>query len=123
MMKIFDTLNNKNFMLFAANHYDNPECIDVEEFKEDLSRFKYLKRLFKRYEVSGDLQERLIINHIIVIFNVFGIDAANKMIMFKISQEHIKYLKPFLLFLNYIKDSDLVEIPMDDIIVNRLRNL
>ena len=123
MMKIFDTLNNKNFMLFAANHYDNPECIDVEEFKEDLSRFKYLKRLFKRYEVSGDLQERLIINHIIVIFNVFGIDAANKMIMFKISQEHIKYLKPFLLFLIYIKDSDLVEIPMDDIIVNRLRNL
>lgn len=122
-MKIFDTLTNKNFILFAANHYDNPECIDVEEFKEDLSRFKYLKRLLKRYEVDGDLQERLIINHLIVLYNVFGIDAANKMIMFKIHRNQLKYIKPFLLFLNYITDTDLLDIPMDEDIVKRLRNL
>lgn len=123
MMKIFDTLTNKNFALFAANHYDNPECIDVEEFKEDLSRFKYLKRLIGRYETAGDLQERLIINHLIVIHNVFGIEAANKMIQFKIGKDHLKYIKPFLIFLNYIKETDMVEIPLDDNIVQRLRNL
>jgi len=123
MMKIFDTLTNKNFALFAANHYDNPECVDVEEFKEDLSRFKYLKRLLKRYEVDGDLQERLIINHLIVLYNVFGIDATNRMLMFKIPESHLVYIKPFMLFLNYIRDTDLIDVTMDDTIVKRLRNL
>ena len=66
-MKVFDELNNRNFKLFAANHYNNPECVDVEEFKQDLNRFKYLKRLLKRYELTGDLQERLILNHLIVL--------------------------------------------------------
>jgi len=123
MMKIFDTLTHKNFELFAANHYNNPECIDVEEFKDDLIRFKYLKRLLRRYEVSGDLQERLILNHLIVIYNVFGIPAANKMILFKINEDHMKYIKPFLLFLNYIKETDMVEVELDETIIKRLRNI
>ena len=122
-MKIFDTLTHKNFELFAANHYNNPECIDVEEFKDDLIRFKYLKRLLRRYEVSGDLQERLILNHLIVIYNVFGIPAANKMILFKINEDHMKYIKPFLLFLNYIKETDMVEVELDETIIKRLRNI
>ena len=71
MMKIFEELDNNNFLLFAANHYNNPGCTDILEFKEDLNRFKYIKRLFNRYEQSGDLQERLILNHLIVIYNVF----------------------------------------------------
>ena len=83
-MKVFDELTNRNFKLFAANHYSNPECVDVEEFKQDLNRFKYLKRLLKRYELTGDLQERLILNHVIVLYNVFGIEACNKMMWFKI---------------------------------------
>jgi hypothetical protein len=123
MMKIFDVLTNKNFALFAANHYNNPECVDVEEFKEDLSRFKYLKRLLRRYEVDGDLQERLIINHLIVLYNVFGIEATNRMLMFKIPESRLTYIKPFMLFLNYIRDTDLIDVPMDDRIVERLRNL
>ena len=75
MMKIFDELTDKNFKLFAAQQYNNPECTDVEEFKNDLSRFKYLKRLLTRYEEHGELQERLILNHIIVLYNVFGIPS------------------------------------------------
>ena len=122
-MKIFDELTNRNFKLFAMQHYNNPECTDVEEFKEDLNRFRYLKRLLSRYEADSDLQERLIINHIIVIYNVFGIDAANKMIWFKLQEEHWTYIKPFLVFLNYLPIDEKVEIPLDPLIVDTLRKL
>ena len=71
MMKVFDKLNRKNFKLYAAQHYNNPECLDVNEFREDLSRFKYVKRLLSRYEAHSDLQERLILNHLIVIYNCY----------------------------------------------------
>jgi len=104
-------------------NYDNRECYDIEEFKEDLARFKYLKRLFRRYEVHNDLQERLILNHIIVIYNVFGIEAANRMMWFKIDKEHYHYLKPFLILLNYLDVNEKVEIKMDQTIINVLRNI
>jgi hypothetical protein len=105
-------------------HYDNPECTDIEEFKEDLARFKYLKRLFRRYEVHNDLQERLILNHLIVIYNVFGIEAANRMMWFKIDKEHYSYLKPFLVFLNYLDyQKEKVEVPLDLNIIKVLRKL
>lgn len=122
-MKIFDKLTARNFELFAAQHYNNPEATDVEEFKEDLSRFKYLKRLLKRYEMAGDLQERLILNHLIVIYNVFGIEAADRMVWFKINEEHYSYIKPFLIFLNYLKEDDKVEIGINKDIVQKLRDL
>ncbi len=122
-MKVFEELTNKNFELYAAHHYNNPECMDVEEFKEDLSRFKYLKRLLKRYETDQDLQERLILNHLIVIYNVFGIKAANRMVWFKINNEHYHYIKPFLVFLHYLPEEEKVEIRMDPVIVERLRGL
>ena len=123
MMKIFDELNNKNFKLFAAQHYNNPECTDIEEYKQDLSRFKYLKRLLTRYEEHGELQERLILNHIIVLYNVFGIEACNKMMWFKINNEHWHVIKPFLVYLNYLPEDEGVEIPMDPYIVDVLRKL
>jgi len=123
MMKIFDTLNRRNFELFAAQNYNNPECLDVEEFKEDLARFKYLKRLLRRYELTEDLQVRLILNHIIVIYNVFGIESANKMIWYKIEPEHWTYIKPFLVFLNYLPVDEKVEIPLDPLIVDILRKI
>ena len=104
-------------------HYNNPECIDVEEFKEDVSRFKYIKRLLSRYEAHGDLQERLILNHLIVIYNVFGIQAANKMLWFKVEENHWTYIKPFLVFLNYLPIDEKVEVPLDPEIIERLRNL
>ena len=123
MMKIFDTLNRRNFELFAAQNYNNPECLDIEEFKEDLARFKYLKRLLRRYEITEDLQVRLILNHIIVIYNVFGIESANKMIWYKIEPEHWTYIKPFLVFLNYLPVDEKVEIPLDPLIVDILRKI
>ena len=122
-MKIFDELTNRNFKLFAMQHYDNPECTDVEEFKEDLNRFRYLKRLLSRYESDADLQERLILNHIIVIYNVFGIEAANRMIWFKLQKEHWTYIKPFLVFLNFLPVDEKVHIPLDPFIVDKLRKL
>jgi|TARA_B110000483_G_C17839582_1_gene406013 hypothetical protein len=122
-MKIFDTLNRRNFELFASQNYNNPECLDIEEFKEDLSRFKYLKRLLRRYELTEDLQIRLILNHIIVLYNVFGIEAANRMIWYKIEPEHWTYIKPFLVFLNYLPIDEKVEIPLDPLIVDTLRKL
>tara|TARA_R110000744_G_scaffold149450_2_gene262598 strand:+ start:134 stop:502 length:369 start_codon:yes stop_codon:yes gene_type:complete len=122
-MKIFDELTHRNFEFFAMQNYNNTECCDIEEFKEDLARFKYLKRLFRRYEVHNDLQCRLILNHIIVIYNVFGIEAANRMMWFKIDEEHYHYLKPFLIFLNYLDISEKVEIKMDQNIINVLRNV
>lgn len=123
MMKNFDKLTRRNFKLFAAKHYDNPECLDIEEFNQDLSRFKYLKRLLRRYELTGDLQERLILNHVIILYNVFGIKACNKMMWYKINEEHWHYIKPFLIFLNYLPENEKVEIPMDPYIVEVLRKL
>lgn len=122
-MKIFDKLTNKNFELFASHHYNNPECTEIEEFKDDLRRFKYLKRLLRRYEMTGDLQERLILNHIIVIYNVFGIKAANRMMWFKVEEEHFSALKTFLIFLHYLPEDYKVEVPLDEFVVQRLRNI
>lgn len=122
-MKNFDKLTRRNFKLFAAKHYDNPECLDIEEFNQDLSRFKYLKRLLRRYELTGDLQERLILNHVIILYNVFGIKACNKMMWYKINEEHWHYIKPFLIFLNYLPEDEKVEVAMDPYIVEVLRKL
>lgn len=122
-MKIFDTITHSNFELFAAQHYNNPECTSVEEFKEDLSRFKYLKRLLKRYEQAGDLQERLILNHLIVLYNVFGIEAADRMLWYKVDENHWPIIKTFLVFLHYLEESHKVEIPLDNNVIQRLREL
>ena len=123
MMKLFDELTSKNFRMFATQHYNNPECTDVEEFKQDLSRFKYLKRLLTRYELTGELQERLILNHLIVLYNVFGIKACNKMIWFKIEESHYHYFKPFLVYLHYLPEDERVDVGMDPYIVDVLRKL
>jgi hypothetical protein len=122
-MHLFDELTDENFQLFASRHYNNPQCTSLEEFNEDLLRFKYLKRLFKRYLKNGDLQERLILNHIIVLYNVFGITAANKMMFYKMEDEYWPMLKTFLVFLNFLKESELVAVPLDQHIVTVLRNL
>src|SRR5208282_2363891 len=95
-------LTEENFVLFAMHHYANPECRGINDFEEDLKRFKYLKRLFLRYKDDGELRERLILNHIIVLNNVFGIPAATKMLFFKIEPEFWPILKPFLIFLNFM---------------------
>lgn len=122
-MKVLNEITNKNFKFVAARSYNNPECSSIEEFNEDLSRFKYVKRLFSRYELEDDLQERLILNHLIVIYNVFGIEAANRLMWFKVSPEHYSMLKTFLVFLSFIKEDSFIEIPLDPNIVERLRGI
>lgn len=95
-------LDDENFILFAAKHYDNPQCYDSEEFYDDLKRFKYLKRLFGKYEESGELRERLIVNHLIILYNVFG-DTATKMLFYKL-EDYYSYLVPFLVLLHRLPE-------------------
>ncbi len=97
-----DYLDDDNFILFAAKHYDNPQCYDSEEFYDDLKRFKYLKRLFGKYEESGELRERLILNHLIILYNVFG-DVTTKMLFYKL-EEYYSYLLPFMVLLHRLPD-------------------
>jgi len=96
-----DVITEANFMLYAARHYENPQCFDTVEFYEDLNRIKYIKRLLNKYKETGELKERLIINHIIILYNVFGVEAATKLLFLKL-QEYYNYLKAFLLYLGYM---------------------
>lgn len=100
---MIDKLDDTNFLLFAAKHYDNPHCYDTLEFYDDLNRFKYLKRLFNRYEETGELKERLIINHITVLYNIFGVEAATRMLFFKLKGQY-QLLKPFLVLMGFMPD-------------------
>lgn len=121
-MNLFNELNADNFVLYASRCYQNNQCTDIDEFYEDLQRFKYLKRLFSRYD-QGDLQERLILNHLIVIFNVFGIEPSVRMVFYKIDEKYWPALKTFLIFLNYLKEDEYIEVALDPIIVEKLRSL
>jgi hypothetical protein len=92
-------LDDNNFFLYAAHHYLNP-CVDEIEFQEDLARIKNLRRLFSRYERKGELKERLILNHLMVLYNVFEHKALTRMLAFRL-YDHLPLLKPFLMLLNY----------------------
>jgi hypothetical protein len=98
-----EKLDETNFMLYAAKYYDNPSCFDTLEFYEDLNRFKYIKLLFSRYEETGELKERLILNHIIILYNLFGVQATTRLLFFKL-KGYYHCLVPFLLLLNYLPD-------------------
>ena len=123
MMDIFDELNEENFTLFAIRHYDNPQCTSTEEFYEDIRRFRYLKRLLKRYSRSGELRERLILNHLIILSNVFGVSNTIRMLQYKIDDEYWPVVKTCLLYLEYIDEGFEVEISLDEKVVKRLREL
>lgn len=124
-------LTDDNFYLFAAKFYDNPQCTDTEEFEDDLKRIRYLKRLFRKYKQTGELKDRLILNHLVVLYNVFVPEAATRMLCLKLVDE-LDMVKPFLLLLGYwpdkivningvtISDSD---IPLDNNIIRILRRL
>lgn len=116
-------LNEKNLLLYASRNYYNPTFSDIEEFHEDLKRFKYIKRLVNRYIKSGVLSERLILNHLIVLFNVFGADAALNMLKVQLDEEHWPTIKPFLVFLKYITNEQLTGIEMDKKVIEELRKI
>ena len=119
-------ITEENYMLFAMKVYENPQCKSVQEFHEDMNRIKYLKRLFKKYKSTGVLRERLILNHIIILYNVFGIQAATRILFARLDKELHPILKTFLVFLHMFPDkipeTDLVSIPLDKRITDRLRN-
>lgn len=118
-----NTLTDDTLFLYAAKHYYKPQYSDIEEFFEDLKRFKYIKRLVNRYLESGEFPHRLLLNHIIVIFNVFGIEAALKMLEFRLDEKHWPVIKPILLKLSYIRNDEYTGITMDETVVDFLRKL
>ena len=99
--------------MFAIKHYDNPPFVDEQEFLDDMKRFRYLKRLFRKYDTSRDLKMRLIINHLIILSNVFGVDAATTLLFFKIEKNHWSLLNTFLVYLHFMPENDLIEIPIN----------
>lgn len=122
-MLIFDHLTEENLFLYAAKHYDNPTFSDIDDFYEDLKRFKYLKRLLNRYLDQNDLAERLILNHLIVVFNSFGIEATLNILNLKLEEKHWPVIKPFLIFLKYITYDQFTNIEMDPLIIDKLRQI
>jgi|TARA_R100000406_G_C3045436_1_gene107263 sulfur relay (sulfurtransferase) DsrC/TusE family protein len=124
----YNQLNDDNIVNFAMKNYDNPSCKNIEEFQEDFNRIKYIKRLFNRYQSSGILRERLILNHIITFYNVFGLNAATRMLFNKIDEKHYPLLKTFLTYLNYCPQEkfdgiDITGVPLEQKVVQVLRSL
>tara|TARA_B100000212_G_scaffold336407_1_gene309707 strand:+ start:851 stop:1219 length:369 start_codon:yes stop_codon:yes gene_type:complete len=99
----FDELNDKNYLMFAIKHYDNPQSVTVDDFMEDMKKFKYLKRLLKRYLKSGVLRVNLILNHLIILFNTFG-DGTIPLLMYKLGEEYFPIIKTFLIYLDKYPD-------------------
>ena len=122
-------LTEDNYTFFAMKSYCNPGCTSVDEFHEDLNRTKYLKRLFRRYDSTGQLRERLILNQIIIFYNVFGVEPATRLLFFKIEEELHSLLKTFLVYLNYCPEQglpeskELIGIPLDEKVIKVLREL
>lgn len=112
---IFNELNEDNFFLFAIKNYQNPQAVTKEDFEKDLNHFKYIKRLLKRYKKSGELKTHLLINHFIVLYNIFG-EATTPMLFFKLEREHWSQVKTFILFLNRLPEfpkTYIHDIPVD----------
>jgi len=127
---INESLNEKNYIRYAMKNYDNPSG-GIDEFEEDMARVVYLKRLFRKYHNSGILRERLVLNHIITFYNVFGVEVATRLLFFRIEPELHYILKTFLVFLNYLPDGnpkfnlglDIIPIRLDTKIVDTLRRI
>jgi len=118
----FDELNESNYVLFAVKHYENPHCVTREDFDEDVKRFKYLKRVLKRYIRGGPLRTHLIINHLIILYNVFG-EAATPLLFYKFEQEYWFILKTFLVYLNKYPVGCIPELQIREDILEELEQL
>lgn len=127
----YEKLDDNTFLLYCAKYYNNPQCHSTEEFYEDIKRIKYIKKLLTRYEISGELKERLILNHIIILNNVFGSIVTTRILFFKMPK-YLPYIKPFLLLLNILPpvvhnigsnsiNINTDDIPLDTTIIEALR--
>lgn len=128
---MFENLDDENFIMYAVKCYTSPHCI-MSEFESDIKRTKYLKRLFRRYKVTNSLKERLILNHIILLNNVFGPEATARILFYRIDERDYDVLKTFLSYLNIMpeivsgirgKTINVSEIPVDLGVVNTLRKI
>lgn len=128
----FDDINEDNIELYCMKFYDNPQCIGADDYRDDMKRFKYLKRLLNHYLSTHELKQRLILNHLIMIYNIFENDAATRILFYKIDETSWHVLKPFIIYLKRmpkivrsikgvnIRDSD---ITLDQHVVKQLRRL
>ena len=129
---IFEDLREENFLMYAMREYNNIQCTDIEEFYDDLKKIKYIKRLFNIYKNNGQLKERLILNHLIIFYNVFSVEAGTRILFYKIEDTFWPMLKTFLIFLDRmpekiesIRGSTIraSDIKLDEGIVTRLRSI
>lgn len=121
----FDELNEDNYILFAIKHYENPQSVTKDDFYEDLKRIKWIKRLLKRYKTEGELKIHLLINHFIVLYNVFG-DAATPLLFYKLDKEYWSILKTFVVYLHRLPEypiTQIHEIPIDQDCLIKLNSI
>ena len=117
---MYEKITNENVIMFAIKHYDNPQCEGEKEFYDDMKRFKYIKRLLRKHKDTNVLKERLLLNHIIVLHNLFGPEACVTLLLFKIQREYWGTLKSFLLFLNIIRNDELQNVEEDKTVLDTL---
>jgi hypothetical protein len=120
---MYKKITSENVNMFAISNYNNPHCEGEKEFYDDMKRFKYIKRLLRKYNETNILKERLILNHIIVLRNLFGPEACVTLLLFKTQQEYFSTLKSFLLYLNMIREDELQQIEEDKYTIDVLRKL
>ena len=128
----FDDLNDDTFLMYAMREYNNMQCTDIEEFYDDLKKIKYIKRLFNSYRNNGQLKERLILNHLIIFYNVFTVQAGTRILFYKIEKDFWSILKTFLIYLDRMPDKidsirgEIIltsDIQLDEGIITRLRSI
>ena len=122
-MADFKILTSETIDIFAKRHYDNPADVNSQEFDDDMKRFKYIKRLLRKYHDSNILKERLLLNHIIILNNLFGPQACVTLLLFKLQREYWGALKSFLLFIGILREDELFDIEQDNFVLERLRKL
>lgn len=121
----FNELNDDNYVIFAIKNYENPQSATIEDFEEDMKRFKWIKRLLKRYKTSGELNAHLLINHFIILYNIFG-DAATPLLFYKIDKEFWVIVKTFLVYLKRFPDyprTKLHDLPIDEECLKQLNQM
>ena len=120
---MYEKITSENVLMFAIRHYNNPHCEGEKEFEDDLKRFKYIKRLLRKYYDTGILKERLLLNHFLVIKNVFGSTAAITLLLHKLERIHYPAMKSFLIYLNMLHDYELKFIDEDKYVLETLKEL
>jgi hypothetical protein len=120
---MFEKLDDKNFEIYAARNYTNPRCLTIEDFQEDVLKFKYVVRLLNKYEKSGMINERLVLNHLILLYSVFETNAVNRILFYKIKEPLWPALKAFMIYLNRVPEDRYMNVTVDLKIVKKLQEL